>query len=481
MVGKLSINSCIDRVIRRLLCSVSESGLTGCDEDALTIRIAHAGPIFRISGWGFTMDDPGLKEAGKIINPVRHRLGQSWLHDIDLKKIRDSVGTPTFVYSEAQLTRNVERIKRAAAAVGLGDRLRLYVPFFPNSNPHVIRAFQDLNVGVLVQLPSEYQILRTFGFEDFIVSPGHVSDEEMKFWAELGHPTFLASLDEVSFALNAGAVSIHARIDSLDSGKPGIKLKELDQLSGLLAEHDRELDGFEVYCGSGNSREDMIDVIKTLFDIFHTYFPAARTINFAGGHGFLYEAWEQEEKHFDWATYFRSLREIADQMSIPDHVKFMFEPARDVLADIGVLMLGVERGVLVNPVSSLVVTDGTRMLMPSAQLRDRRHNVIFLDGEMKELSTQTGRMASLRGRTILRHDYVLPGEVYVPDGVDASSWLLILDVGAYCATQHMEFLNVPPAAEVLVDAAGQAHLVSSRGGDLDKWRHLLPEKQAIAG
>ena len=30
--------------------------------------------------------------------------------------------------------------------------------------------------------------------------------------------------------------------------------------------------------------------------------------------------------------------------------------------------------------------------------------------------------------------------------------MAILDVGAYCATQHMEFLNVPPAAEVLIDA-----------------------------
>jgi len=54
-----------------------------------------------------------------------------------------------------------------------------------------------------------------------------------------------------------------------------------------------------------------------------------------------------------------------------------------------------------------------------------------------------------------------------------------MDVGAYCATQHMEFLNIPPAAEVLVDAAGSAHLVTSRGDDLDKWRYLLPQKEAL--
>ena len=87
--------------------------------------------------------------------------------------------------------------------------------------------------------------------------------------------------------------------------------------------------------------------------------------------------------------------------------------------------------------------------------------------------------AALRGRTILRNDYILPGEYLVPPGVGADSHMLIMDVGAYCATQHMEFLNVPLAAEVLVDSAGAAHLVSSRGDELDKWRHLVAEKQAL--
>jgi hypothetical protein len=57
---------------------------------------------------------------------------------------------------------------------------------------------------------------------------------------------------------------------------------------------------------------------------------------------------------------------------------------------------------------------------------------------------------------------------------------MILDVGAYCATQHMEFLNVPPAAEVLVDADGKINLITSRGDDLDKWRHLLASKKELA-
>ena len=411
--------------------------------------------------------------AGKLTN--------SWVSRVDLKSIVKQVGTPVFIYSEEQLRRNVQRITSAAAAAGLGGRVELYVPFFPNSNPHVLRPLQDMGVGLLLQLPGEYEILQKFGFNKFIVSPGHISDDEIAFWSRTAYPTFLSSIGEIDFALRTNAPSISVRIDSLDSGKPGVKYGELEALSELLRSYGRDLECFEVYCGSGNSREDMIEVIRTMFTIFNKYFPTARSVNFAGGHGFVYENWNETEKHFDWSEYLRVLADTAKEMGVPEHVQFLFEPARDVLADTGVLVLGVKRDVIKNPISRLVVTDGSRMLMPSAQLRDQRHNVLFLDENLVELTDDSaGMTATLRGRTILRHDYILPGEYTVPEGVEAGCHMMIFDVGAYCATQHMEFLNVPPAAEVLVDVEGAAHLITSRGSDLDKWRHLLPGKQALS-
>ncbi len=434
----------------------------------------------------------GLREIPYLASPdlrsnhlefTNNRLGGSWVGKVDLQLIGDRIGTPVYVYSEAQLLMNVSRIKDAAKAAGLDKKVELYIPFFPNSNPHVLRPLQDMDdVGILLQLPSEHEILRQFGFRKFIVSPGHVSDDEIGFWARTGYPTFLSSLDEVSYALRTNAPSISVRIDSLDSGKPGIKSAELQGLSDLLARHKRDLECFEVYCGSGNSRDDMINAIATNFRILTTHFPTARSVNFAGGQGFVYESWNESGKHFDWCGYFRALREIADRMEIPDHIRFLFEPARDVLADIGALLLRVERDLIRNPVANLVVTNGSRMLMPSAQLRNRHHNVVFLGADMKEIASgaTNGVHAVVRGRSILRNDYILPGQYWVPDGVDSHSYLLILDVGAYCATQHMEFLNIPPAPEVLIDIAGTAHLVTSPGDELDKWRNLLPVKKEVA-
>jgi diaminopimelate decarboxylase len=420
-------------------------------------------------------------DSNAAISMAQGGVSYSWVSRADLGLISRQVGTPVFIYSEEQLARNVRRIHEAASVVGIEDRIELFVPFFPNSNPHVLEPLQALGVGLLLQLPNEFKMLQKFAFKKFIVSPGHVSDQEIDFWARTPYPTFLSSLDEVGHALQANAQSISVRIDSLASDKPGIKYAQLDRLSEALRSHQRHLECFEVYCGSGNSLGDMIKILEQIFTIFKTHFPTARSINFAGGHGFSYEKWDETEKHFAWRPYFEAMHQLSERMGIPREVKFLFEPARDVLADTGMLLLGVKRNIIENPISKLVVTDGSRMLMPSAQLRGRRHNLLFWDGNLRELKAPqaAGTEAALRGRSILRNDYVLPGTYRVPSGVGAGCYVGIMDVGAYCATQHMEFLNVPPAAEVMIDRNGTCHLVTQRGDELDKWRNLLSEKREL--
>jgi diaminopimelate decarboxylase len=126
------------------------------------------------------------------------------------------------------------------------------------------------------------------------------------------------------------------------------------------------------------------------------------------------------------------------------------------------------------------LTNGSRVLMPSAQYKGRRHNIVFLDSKMREIKADCVP-AAVRGRGILRHDYVLPGDYLVPECIGPHDYLLVLDVGAYCATQHMEFLNIPPAAEVLVDKQGSHFLISAHGDKFDKWRFVLSEKEELMG
>ncbi|WP_197083089.1 hypothetical protein [Chromobacterium sp. LK11] len=408
-------------------------------------------------------------------------MAHHWISTVNLAEICARAGTPVFIYSEAQLIKNIRRVKAAYRAAGLNGRVSIFVPFFPNANPHVVKPLYDEGAGILLQMPNEYKLVKKYGLDRFIISPGHVSNQELSYWSSKGYPVFLASLDEIAFAIQQNVPTISARIDSLRSDKPGIKVEQLGALAEMLSASGRTLECFEVYCGSGNSLQDMINIVRRIFQIFVEHFPTAKSINFAGGHGFDYDLWTETEKHFDWETYFSAIRDLAVEMRISETVKFLFEPARDILADAGVLLTGIKRNIVNHSNGDIVVTDGSRMLMPSAQLRKRAHNTAFLDASFQEIADYSGSgSAKIRGRTLLRNDYILPGEVAVPATVKEGDYLLILDVGAYCATQHMEFLNVPPAGEVLVAQDRHAYLVTKPGEESDKWRNLLPERQPLS-
>lgn len=373
----------------------------------------------------------------------------------------------------------ISAASQAARNADMLDRVEFFVPFFPNSNPHVIRVFKELDIGVLIQLPSEYELLTRHGFKKFIVSTGHISDGEIDDWAKTGQPMFLSSMDEVTHLIeHSPDATINVRFDSLSSGKPGLKYNELYDLSQLLKAHGREMNCFELYCGSGNSVHNMVSIVEQVFMIFSTYFPNAKAINFAGGFSFVYEEPKSSAKHFNWHYYFVKLRELSARYKIAPTVSFWFEPARDLLGDVGVLLLSVQRGIISHPGAKRVLTNGSRVLMPSAQYKDRNHNVLFLDANMNPIDGPTVP-ALLRGRGILRHDYVLPNDYMVPENLGPTDHVLILDVGAYCATQHMEFLNIPPAAEVIIGLDGGVRLATRHGGSHDKWRHVLDESQLL--
>ncbi|WP_153099753.1 diaminopimelate decarboxylase [Paraburkholderia hayleyella] len=421
-----------------------------------------------------------VSESNSARPNIAH-LTDHWISTVNLAEVRSQARTPVFIYSEAQLIKNIRRVKAAYRAAGLEGRVSIFVPFFPNANPHIMKPLYDEGAGLLLQMPNEYELVTRYGLDRFIISPGHVSDQELSYWSLTGHRVFLASLDEIAFAIQQNAPTISARIDSLCSDKPGIKVEQLGRLAEMLSASGRALECFEVYCGSGNSLQDMVNIVRQIFQMFVEHFPTAKSINFAGGHGFDYGLWGETQKHFDWEQYFSAIRDLAIEMQIPKSVNFLFEPGRDVLADAGVLLTSVKRDIVHHSNGDIVVTDGSRMLMPSAQLRKRAHNTVFLDTNFQEIADYSGSgSVKVRGRTLLRNDYILPGEVAVPASVKAGDYLLILDVGAYCATQHMEFLNVPPAGEVLVAKDGHAYLVTKPGDESDKWRNLLPERQPLS-
>ncbi|MGD7244211.1 hypothetical protein ACQCQ6_07815 [Ralstonia pseudosolanacearum] len=78
------------------------------------------------------------------------RLAEHWIARADLPSICSQTGTPVFIYSEAQLVRNIRRVKSAISAAGLDGRVSIFVPFFPNANPHILKPLRDEGAGILL-------------------------------------------------------------------------------------------------------------------------------------------------------------------------------------------------------------------------------------------------------------------------------------------------------------------------------------------
>jgi len=356
----------------------------------------------------------------------------------------------------------------------------IFISYFTTSNPQIFNKVITDNVGILLQTEEEWYQLRKFGVNaKMIASPSFLSDKEIDSWSEKNVPVNLASLEEVKYWIKKHGTPMSFRLDLTfrQNQRTGIKKRQLDQLSSLLKQAKIAPKSIHVYCGTGSDIGKVKKYLKKTLKIWRKYFPEVKEINLGGGFGFDYENTDSDKKHFDWREYFDYLSLLVRKYQIPVDVKFLFEPGRDILADVGQMVLCVKR-IVKFPNSTEISTDGSYVYMPSATKRKRIHNLIFFDNNFKEIKTQNFFSNKLSGSTTLSSDYILPLPTNIPVGIKEGDYIAVQDVGAYGATQHMEFLNKKPCPEVFVDNR-KILLITERGLDTDKVRYVLENPKEI--
>lgn len=398
-----------------------------------------------------------------------------------LKRIAQIEGTPTFVYSESVLKANMTRILSAASKYGLRGRIDLYVAYFCNSNPHLFNLIIGTEVGVLLQTIEEYVQLQKVNLHaKMVVSPAVLSDQEIDFWVRKRIPVNFSSLEEVRYFVSKYKnLSLNFRIDLTTHGtqRTGIKMYQLQELVNFLRREKATVHSFHMYVGTSSSSKKILQSTKKAFKIFKDFFPNARNINLGGGFGFDYSAGTADRKHFPWNKYFKGLKSLLVKYRIPENVKITLEPGRDIFADSGRFLLSVKR-IIKHRRNIKIATDGSYVYVPSSTIRKRQHRVHFFTEDFCERKPSRKR-GFLSGCTTLSSDYVFPGSIAVPEKIESGDYILIEDMGAYAATQHMEFLNKKPCSEVLIKASGDVVRLTRRGDDDDKIRYLLNKPTKI--
>ncbi len=393
---------------------------------------------------------------------------------MNLVEVVNDYGTPVFVYLEETLRNNVARIRQSVRESDLEGRITLNAPYFVNSNPHLFVILNELGVGATLQTKEENEHFKEFGLNlPRIVSPTHLSDSDLEYFVSENLPVNVGTLDNLRKLLNYGVEDIRIRVDlSPESQRQGIRLGQFPEVKKLLG--NRKLYGIHIYPGTSSELEICLRYQRMALEVLQ-HFPDLREINLGGGFYFDYEEKNNEKQHFDWRTYFSELKKRIGGLGVGKSVKFVLEAGRDILADVGIML------VKVNSVERVfeseyyeVYTDGSYVLIPSATVKERQHQLRFFNADFEERKEReyNGRPAKLSGNTTLSSDRLFPGIVYVPPELRAGDYIAIDDVGAYGATQHLEFLNKVPAPEVLVRTDGSIDVISYRGKLTDRLRNV---------
>jgi diaminopimelate decarboxylase len=254
--------------------------------------------------------------------------------------------------------------------------------------------------------------------------------------------------------------------------RTGLKIKQLKEISEFLKNQSVTPHSFHVYCGTGSSLKKIKKYLIRSLKVYRDYFPNVKEINLGGGFAFDYKSLYAEKKHFDWNSYFAYLKQKIKDFDISPEVRFILEPGRDIFADIGVQILKVKR-VINYPNAKSVSTDGSYVFIPSAAKRNRKHNLDFYDQNFDPIAKKQCFYSKLSGSTTLSSDYIMPDAVHIPGSIKESDYIVVKDLGAYGATQHMEFLNKKPCAEILIDSEGKLKLITTEGEETDKTRYAL--------
>ncbi|MFA5318917.1 MAG: hypothetical protein WC387_00955, partial [Candidatus Paceibacterota bacterium] len=334
--------------------------------------------------------------------------------------------------------------------------------------------------GILIQTTEEYFQLKEFGIDkNLMLSPSPLSNDEIDFWVSKEVKINLSSFEEVDyFSSKYPNLPINFRLDLTSSSdqRTAIKKYQLGEVARLLRERNIFINSLHTYPGTNSTLRELMSYQKKAIKVYKKYFPTAKEINLGGGFSFDYTGTDRAKKHFQWDKYFSNLSYLLGKYGVSSELKLIFEPGRDIFADAGKFIISAKRivnqGRLVN-----VSTDGSYVYMPSAKLKKRTHQVSFYDNQFTELVEKKNRSV-ISGSTTLSSDYVVPGIIMAPD-LKAGDFIVIHDIGAYGATEHLEFLNKKPCPEVLIRTSREIELITNRGDDTDRIRLMLKTPRFI--
>lgn len=266
---------------------------------------------------------------------------------ISAAELATRYGTPLYVYDADMIRRQIERVKKAFAALPF----RPFYAMKANGALAILDIVRKGGFGCDAVSPGEIFMARQAGFtpDNIWFTCSNVSDHDLR---EIGDPNIVINVNSMSEidrillldlpnpialrvdpAIGAGH---HADVVTAGGGvKFGIDLAEIEPARMMVEDSGRRVVGLHSHIGSGiDDVNPLLEAARRLLEIAGG-FPNLRWINFGGGFSVPYRPGDSE---FPLEEYGAKLTHIADRLLRARDLIAIVEPGRYVVAESGVLV-----------------------------------------------------------------------------------------------------------------------------------------------
>jgi len=278
---------------------------------------------------------------------MRFEHGVLHIGDVSVADLAARFDTPLYVYDAAIVRRQIERVRRAFAALPF----RPFYAMKANGALAILRIVHGEGFGCDCVSPGEIFIARRAGFapEDIWFTCSNVSDGDLRAIGDRRIVINVNSMSEIDRLLaldlpNPVALRVNPdvgaghHVDVVTAGggvKFGIDLAEIGDARMVVEDSGRQVVGLHAHIGSGiDTIAPLIESARRLCDLA-AGFPNLRFLNFGGGISVPYRPGDAE---FPIDDYGRELERTAGKLLRSRGLTAILEPGRYVVAESGTLL-----------------------------------------------------------------------------------------------------------------------------------------------
>ncbi len=454
------------------------------------------------------------KPAWAIENYLDVKNGRLSVGGADCVELAEKFETPLFVFSEARIRHNIDRLKAVERAIEMP--LKICYAAKANSNMAILRTVKESGISLETNSGGELFKALKIGFapEDIILNGTSKSEEELEQAITAGIYAIQADslfevelIESVARKLNKTAnVSLRLVPEIATDTLHGLQTAMLTSKFGMLAAevldafrrwHDSELlnlCGIHLHLGSQNPdgrpyTEAFLKLFDLLTQIFDETGKRLEHLNLGGGFpvNYLRDDSNAGVMAEDQQALFAAELEPAQVLEkavgvvrnvakdsgaehLLERLTILLEPGRSVISDAGLVLTEVknrkQRPLPGGTVDSWLLTDAGYNIMLSMNNYDWYYHCISASQADAPHQTKYKIAGPLCDGGDVYFDIKgtdkLPDHRLLPENIETREILAMLNCGAYSLAQMFPYNGRPLPAAVLIRENGEVELIRKR-------------------